>query len=117
MILGLIRWLQFMAAQHSVPFEHRRCSTCRPGHQACSRVNTYFLLLVPLRDLRGRPTFRSFTASRSFGSISQSCPTLVAFKRFDLISTRTRLAVTPKRLAASAELMIFIGPSIAFCKK
>jgi hypothetical protein len=35
-------------------------------------------LLALLRDFRGRPTFRSLTALRSFGSISHTFPTFVA---------------------------------------
>ena len=69
-----------------------------------------------LRALRGRPTLRSLTASRSFGSISHSRPNLNAFKRFALIIARTLFVVTPNRLAASAEVMIFMGQSIAFCE-
>ena len=62
-----------------------------------------------LRDFRGRPTFRSLTASRSFGSISHTFPTFVAFKRFASIIARTLFAVTPSRFAASAVLMIFMA--------
>lgn len=69
----------------------------------------YFFVLVVLRALRGLPTLRSFTASRSFGSISHSRPTLIAFSRFERIIFRTLLSVTPKRFAASVVLMIFTG--------
>ena len=69
-----------------------------------------------LRALRGRPTFRSFTASRSFGSISHSRPNLSAFKRFALIIARTLFAVTSNRFAASVVVMIFMAQSIAFCE-
>lgn len=57
--------------------------------------------------LRGRPTFRFLTASRSFGSISHIIPTLIAFKRPRAIIARTLLGVTFSRLAASAVLMSF----------
>src|ERR1044071_5152143 len=69
-----------------------------------------------LRTLRGRPTLRSLTASRSFGSISHSRPNLNAFKRFALIIARTLFVVTPNRLAASAVVMIFMAQSIPFCE-
>ncbi len=74
--------------------------------------------LVLLRDLRGRPTFRSFTASRSFGSIIHTIPTFVAFKRPLLIIARTLVGVTFKRRAASvvSMILIFMAQSIAFCK-
>lgn len=72
--------------------------------------------LVLFRTLRGRPTFRSLTASRSFGSISHSRPNLNAFKRFALIIARTLFAVTSNRFAASVVVMIFMVQSIAFCK-
>jgi hypothetical protein len=57
---------------------------------------------------RGRPTFRFFTASRSFGSISQTFPTGVAFRRPLAIILRTLLRVPFKRFAAAAVLMIFM---------
>jgi hypothetical protein len=62
-----------------------------------------------LRTLRGRPTLRSLTASRSLGLISHSRPTLIAFKRLARIIFRTLFAVTPNRFAASAVLMIFMA--------
>ena len=65
--------------------------------------------LVLLRALRGLPTFRSFTASRSFGSISQAFPTFVAFNRLAAISASTRFCVTPNLRAASAVPMIFMA--------
>ena len=77
-------------------------------------MRDYFLVL--LRALRGRPTFLFFTASKSFGSISHTLPTFVAFKRFASIIARTLLAVTPNRFAASAVLMILMAQSIAFCE-
>ena len=61
-----------------------------------------------VRALRGRPTLRSFTASRSFGLITHMFPTLVAFRRPLSIIFRTRLEVTFKRFAASAALMRFM---------
>jgi len=63
--------------------------------------------LVLLRDF-GRPGFRFFTALRSFGSMSQSRPNWEAFKRLARISARTRFAVTPNLLAASAVFMSFM---------
>jgi hypothetical protein len=68
-----------------------------------------FYRLEVLRALRGRPTLRSFTASRSFGLITHILPTLVAFSRPLSIIFRTRLEVTFKRFAASAALMRFMG--------
>jgi hypothetical protein len=65
--------------------------------------------LEVLRAIRGRPTLRSFTASRSFGSISHSRPTFIAFRRLDTIIFRTLSGVTPKRVAASAVLMILMA--------
>jgi len=65
--------------------------------------------LEALRALRGRPTLRSFTASRSFGSITHIFPTLVAFSRPLLIIARILVGVTFKRFAASAALMIFMA--------
>lgn len=65
--------------------------------------------LEALRDLRGRPTLRSFSASRSFGSISHSRPTFIALRRFATIIFRTLSGVTPKRFAASAVLMILMA--------
>ena len=59
--------------------------------------------------LRGRPTLRSFSASRSFGLISHILPTFVAFKRFAVIIFSTLLVDTFKRFAASAVPMIFMG--------
>ena len=56
--------------------------------------------MLLLRDLRGRPTFRSFTASRSFGSISHTFPSFVAFKRLAAIILCTLLTVTFNRFAA-----------------
>jgi hypothetical protein len=76
---------------------------------AASHSQILFYRLEVFRALRGRPTFRSFTASRSFGSISHSRPTLVAFKRLARIIFRTLFAVTPKRFAASAVLMILMA--------
>ena len=72
--------------------------------------------LDALRALRGRPTLRSFSASRSFGSINHTIPTFVAFKRPLLIIARTLVGVTFKRRAASVVSMIFMAQSIAFCK-
>src|SRR6185369_12027498 len=69
-----------------------------------------------LRTLRGRPTFRSLTVSRSFGSISHTFPTFIAFKRPLPIIARILLGDTFKRLAASVVLMIFMAQSIAFCE-
>jgi hypothetical protein len=66
--------------------------------------------------LRGRPGFRLFTASRSFGSIIHTFPNFVAFKRFASIRARTRFAVTPNRLAASVVLMTFMAQIITFWK-
>src|ERR1051325_2664271 len=60
----------------------------------------WFYFLPVFRALRGRPTLRSFTASRSFGSISHSRPYLNAFRRLASIKART-LGVTPNRFAAS----------------
>ena len=68
-----------------------------------------FYRLEILRALRGRPTLRSFTASRSFGLITHMLPTLVAFSRPLSIIFRTRLEVTFKRFAASAALMRFMA--------
>ena len=72
-------------------------------------ANGLCVSLEVLRTLRGRPTLRSLTASRSFGSISHSRPNLNAFKRFALIIARTLFVVTPNRLAASAVVMIFMA--------
>jgi hypothetical protein len=58
---------------------------------------------------RGRPTLRSFSASRSFGSIIHTIPTFVAFKRPLLIIARTLVGVTFKRRAASVVSMIFMA--------
>src|SRR5215213_1281125 len=69
---------------------------------------------LPFVVLRGRPTLRFFTASRSFGSITHMFPTLVAFSRPLPIIARTLLGVTFKRFAASAALMSFMAQSIAF---
>ncbi len=69
-----------------------------------------------LRSLRGRPTLRSLTASRFFGSISHTFPTFMAFKRPLPIIARILLGDTFKRLAASVVLMIFMAQSIAFCE-
>jgi hypothetical protein len=66
--------------------------------------------------LRGRPGFRFVTAARSFGLITQTFPTFVAFSRFASISARTRFGVTPSLRAASAVLIIFIGQIITFWK-
>jgi hypothetical protein len=63
---------------------------------------------VLLRAFRGRPTLRSFTASRSFGSMSHTFPSFVAFKRLAAIILCTLLTVTFNRFAASAAPMIFI---------
>jgi len=65
--------------------------------------------LEALRALRGRPTLRSFTASRSFGSISHSRPTFIALRRLATIIFRTLSGVTPKRFAASTVLMILMA--------
>jgi hypothetical protein len=56
--------------------------------------------LLVLSDF-GRPTLRSFTASRSLGSISHTDPTLIAFNRLASISARTLLWFTPNLRAAS----------------
>jgi hypothetical protein len=82
------------------------CFSERVASRHVFRVS-YSLLL--LRDLRGRPTLRFFTASKSFGSISHIFPTLVAFKRPLAIIFRTRLEVTFKRFAASAALISFMA--------
>jgi hypothetical protein len=69
----------------------------------------YYFAHLRFVVLRGRPTFRFFTASRSFGSITHMFPTLVAFSRPLPIIARTLLGVTFKRLAASATLMRFMA--------
>jgi hypothetical protein len=74
----------------------------------------FYHRFVLLRAFRGRPTFRSFTASRSFGSISHIIPILIAFKRPRAIMARTLLGVTFNRFAASAVLMSFTVQSIPF---
>ena len=85
------------------------------AHSNFLRAEEIYRLIV-LRALRGRPTFRSFTASRSFGLISHTFPTLMAFKRPLSIIARILLGETFKRLAASVVLMIFMAQSIAFCR-
>ena len=57
--------------------------------------------LEALRAFRGRPTFRTLTASRSFGSISHAPPTLTAFRRLLIISARTLASLIPSLRPAS----------------
>ena len=69
----------------------------------------FFRFFVIFPALRGLPTLRSFSGSRSFGSISHTFPSFEAFRRLASIIFRTLSAVTPKRFAASAVLMIFMA--------
>jgi hypothetical protein len=74
-----------------------------------SQVQGFIYALALLRDLRGRPGFRFFTALRSFGSMSHSRPTFIAFKRPLSMSARTLFALTPSLWAASVVPMIFMA--------
>lgn len=65
-------------------------------------------LLEAFRALRGRPTFRTLTASRSFGSISHAPPTLTAFRRLLIISARTLASLIPSLRPASVVPIIFM---------
>lgn len=80
--------------------------------RACGARQLEDYRLLVLSDF-GRPTLRSFTASRSFGSISHSRPSFIAFKRLASISARTLFGVTPNLRAASAVLMMFMRRSIS----
>ncbi len=70
------------------------------------------LSLGAFARLARTPAFRSFTASRSFGSISHSRPTLVAFNRSAINHRPHSTQRTPNRFAASAVPMIFMAQSI-----
>src|SRR5690349_6927089 len=90
--------IQFLSVKQSInrACSFKPCYCCFDSRKHARILACYIGLFLPvLRTLRGRPTLRFFTASKSFGSISHSRPYLNAFRRFASMSARTLLGVTP----------------------